>query len=117
LDNHVIPKLNYQLPSLFDYVDWQDKENGGISDRPDNAVDIYHTYFGVAGLICFLNCLIFIIRTSDSIEDVSELEFQNCSLNDLPETGLSLMEYPGVKPMDPAYALPLDVVNRIFLRK
>ncbi|KAF7095315.1 hypothetical protein CFC21_097513 [Triticum aestivum] len=57
----------------------QDKENGGISDRPDNAVDIYHTYFGVAGL--------------------------------------SLMEYPGVKPMDPAYALPLDVVNRIFLTK
>jgi len=57
----------------------QDKETGGISDRPDNAVDIYHTYFGVAGL--------------------------------------SLMEYPGVKPMDPAYALPLDVVNRIFLRK
>uniref|UniRef100_A0A453RKB8 Geranylgeranyl transferase type-2 subunit beta n=2 Tax=Aegilops tauschii TaxID=37682 RepID=A0A453RKB8_AEGTS len=57
----------------------QDKENGGISDRPDNAVDIYHTYFGVAGL--------------------------------------SLMEYPGVKPIDPAYALPLDVVNRIFLTK
>ncbi|PVH37179.1 hypothetical protein PAHAL_6G262600 [Panicum hallii] len=57
----------------------QDKDNGGISDRPDNAVDIYHTYFGVAGL--------------------------------------SLMEYPGVKPMDPAYALPLDVVNRIFMRK
>ncbi|XP_066352514.1 geranylgeranyl transferase type-2 subunit beta 1-like isoform X3 [Miscanthus floridulus] len=57
----------------------QDKENGGISDRPDNAVDIYHTYFGIAGL--------------------------------------SLMEYPGVKPLDPAYALPLDVVNRIFLKK
>ncbi|VAI86088.1 unnamed protein product [Triticum turgidum subsp. durum] len=57
----------------------QDKENGGISDRPDNAVDIYHTYFGVAGL--------------------------------------SLTEYPGVKPIDPAYALPLDVVNRIFLTK
>ncbi|XBH99561.1 hypothetical protein VPH35_128851 [Triticum aestivum] len=61
------------------YLHWQDKENGGISDRPDNAVDIYHTYFGVAGL--------------------------------------SLMEYPGVKPIDPAYALPLDVVNRIFLTK
>ncbi|KAG2592059.1 hypothetical protein PVAP13_5NG524400 [Panicum virgatum] len=28
----------------------QDKENGGISDRPDNAIDTYHTYFGVAGL-------------------------------------------------------------------
>jgi prenyltransferase beta subunit len=31
-------------------IHWQDKENGGISDRPDNAVDIYHTYFGVAGI-------------------------------------------------------------------
>jgi prenyltransferase beta subunit len=35
----------------------------------------------------------------------------------LLETGLSLMEYPRVKPMDPAYALPLDVVHRVFLRK
>lgn len=27
----------------------QDTENGGISDRPDDAVDVYHTYFGIAG--------------------------------------------------------------------
>jgi len=32
-------------------------------------------------------------------------------------TGLSLLEYPGVKPIDPAYALPVDVVNRIFFTK
>ncbi|RWW60716.1 hypothetical protein BHE74_00032272 [Ensete ventricosum] len=32
-------------------------------------------------------------------------------------TGLSLMEYPGLKSIDPAYALPVDVVNRIFFRK
>ncbi|KAF7807115.1 geranylgeranyl transferase type-2 subunit beta 1-like [Senna tora] len=57
-------------------LDCQDTENGGISDRPDDAVDVFHTYFGVAGL--------------------------------------SLLEYPGVKPIDPAYALPVDVVNRIF---
>ncbi|CAA2993635.1 geranylgeranyl transferase type-2 subunit beta 1-like [Olea europaea subsp. europaea] len=30
-------------------LDCQDKENGGISDRPDDAVDVFHTYFGVAG--------------------------------------------------------------------
>ena len=54
-------------------------ENGGISDRPDDAVDIYHTYFGVAGL--------------------------------------SLLEFPGVKPIDPAYALPVHVVNQIFFSK
>ncbi|XP_020257951.1 geranylgeranyl transferase type-2 subunit beta 1-like isoform X1 [Asparagus officinalis] len=57
----------------------QDKENGGISDKPNYAVDVFHTYFGVAGL--------------------------------------SLMEYPGLKSIDPAYALPVDVVNRIFFGK
>ncbi|CAN4086598.1 unnamed protein product [Withania somnifera] len=58
-------------------LDCQDKVNGGISDRPDDAVDVFHTYFGVAGL--------------------------------------SLLEYPGIKPIDPAYALPVDVVNRVML--
>ncbi|KAG8655694.1 hypothetical protein MANES_04G060700v8 [Manihot esculenta] len=67
---------------MIDRVHWinkekLDKDNGGISDRPDDAVDVFHTYFGVAGL--------------------------------------SLLEYPGVKAIDPAYALPVDVVNRIFL--
>nr|XP_027122959.1 geranylgeranyl transferase type-2 subunit beta 1-like isoform X2 [Coffea arabica]XP_027122960.1 geranylgeranyl transferase type-2 subunit beta 1-like isoform X2 [Coffea arabica] len=57
-------------------LDCQDKENGGISDQPEDAVDVFHTYFGVAGL--------------------------------------SLLEYPGLKAIDPAYALPVDVVNRIF---
>lgn len=33
----------------------------------------------------------------------------------LVDAGLSLVEYPGVKPIDPAYALPVDVVNRIIL--
>lgn len=33
-------------------LDCQDVENGGISDRPDDAVDVYHTYFGVAGIYC-----------------------------------------------------------------
>ncbi|XP_065862821.1 geranylgeranyl transferase type-2 subunit beta 1-like isoform X4 [Euphorbia lathyris] len=54
----------------------QDTEKGGISDRPDDAVDVFHTYFGVAGL--------------------------------------SLLEYPGVKPIDPAYALPVQVINKTF---
>ncbi|KAF3505469.1 hypothetical protein F2Q69_00000493 [Brassica cretica] len=60
-------------------LDCQDLENGGISDRPEDAVDIYHTYFGVARL--------------------------------------SPLEYRGVKAIDPAYALPADVINRIILSK
>ena len=35
----------------------QDMENGGISDRPDDAVDVYHTYFGVAGNYMLHYCL------------------------------------------------------------
>lgn len=35
----------------------QDMENGGISDRPDDAVDVYHTYFGVAGKYMLHDCL------------------------------------------------------------
>ncbi|KAG7531003.1 PFTB repeat [Arabidopsis suecica] len=57
----------------------QDMDNGGISDRPNYAVDIFHTYFGVAGL--------------------------------------SLLEYPGVKTIDPAYALPVHVTNQILFTK
>lgn len=32
----------------------------------------------------------------------------------LVDAGLSLLEYPGLKATDPAYALPVDVVDRIF---
>ena len=53
---------------------------GGISDRPNNMADVFHTYFGIAAL--------------------------------------SLLEYPtatAFKPIDPMYALPLDVVERLRL--
>ncbi|KAH0773333.1 hypothetical protein KY290_010470 [Solanum tuberosum] len=72
---------------MIDRVHWIDKEKlakfildcqkGGISDRPDDAVDVFHTYFGVAGL--------------------------------------SLLEYSGLRPIDPAYALPVSVVNKVIL--
>ncbi|TXG53851.1 hypothetical protein EZV62_019107 [Acer yangbiense] len=35
----------------------------------------------------------------------------------LPDVGLSLPGYPGLKAVDPAYALPVDVVNRFFFGK
>ena len=28
----------------------QDGDKGGISDRPDDETDVFHTFFGVAGL-------------------------------------------------------------------
>lgn len=29
---------------------YQDPDAGGIADRPDNVSDVYHTFFGCAGL-------------------------------------------------------------------
>ena len=28
----------------------QDEEEGGISDQPEDMADVYHTFFGIAGL-------------------------------------------------------------------
>ncbi|KAK0731804.1 terpenoid cyclases/protein prenyltransferase alpha-alpha toroid [Lasiosphaeris hirsuta] len=54
----------------------QDPENGGISDRPGDMVDVWHTLFGL--------------------------------------TGLSLLEYPGLEPVDEVYCLPKSTTERIL---
>lgn len=54
----------------------QDEDGGGISDRPEDMVDVYHTFFGIAGL--------------------------------------SLMGHPGLKDIDPVFALPAEVVKRVM---
>ena len=70
-------------------LDWIDKQAlkrfilacqdtaGGIADKPGNVPDVFHTFFGVAGL--------------------------------------SLLGEPGLKPVDAAYALPLDVLQPLGL--
>ena len=57
----------------------QDEEDGGISDRPEDMADVYHTFFGIAGL--------------------------------------SLMGYSGLRAIDPTYALPVEVVQRLRSRQ
>ncbi len=38
-------------PALRDFIlRCQDGAKGGISDRPDDEADVFHTFFGVAGL-------------------------------------------------------------------
>lgn len=31
-------------------LECQDEDNGGIADRPGDVADVFHTFFGVAGL-------------------------------------------------------------------
>jgi geranylgeranyl transferase type-2 subunit beta len=60
-------------------LDAQDGEKGGIADRPSDEPDVFHTFFGVAGL--------------------------------------SLLGFEGLRRIDPTYALPADVVQRMGLRE
>lgn len=41
--------INYEKLTEF-ILKCQDEKKGGISDRPENEVDVFHTVFGVAGL-------------------------------------------------------------------
>ena len=63
----------------------QDGDDGGIADRPDDACDVFHTFFGISGL-----SLLGHLHT----DQMSTLAFR-C--------------------IDPVYALPTDVVKRLKL--
>ncbi|AJV96810.1 BAD_collapsed_G0058050.mRNA.1.CDS.1 [Saccharomyces cerevisiae] len=41
--------INYEKLTEF-ILKCQDEKKGGISDRPENEVDVFHTVFGIAGL-------------------------------------------------------------------
>jgi geranylgeranyl transferase type-2 subunit beta len=69
-------------------VKCQDKDDGGISDRPGNMADIFHTYFGICGLLL----LGYFGRQPDA------------------------ERYAAFDNIDPTYALPTKVVKRLGLK-
>lgn len=48
----MLGKLHWiDSPALIKFIlRCQDSQNGGISDRPGDMVDVFHTVFGIAGL-------------------------------------------------------------------
>ncbi|CAB9522575.1 transferase type-2 subunit beta [Seminavis robusta] len=64
----------------------QDDEDGGIADRPDDMADIFHTFFGISGL----------------------------SL--LGHLHAAIPECAPFRQIDPVYALPTDVVQKLGLQ-
>lgn len=58
-------------------LECQDPVKGGVSDRPGMLTDVFHTYFGIAGL--------------------------------------SLLGYPDLNQIDPVYALPTRIVEKLNL--
>lgn len=67
----------------------QDPDDGGIADRPGNVADVFHTFFGVAGL-----ALLGYFDGKDGSEG----------------------RYAHYRPIDPVYALPADIVAELGLK-
>jgi len=93
---------NISALSILGKVDWinrdklaqyilkcQDVEDGGIADRPEDMADVFHTFFGIGGL-----SLLGHLHQADLV---------------LPEEGISY------RPIDPLYALPTDIVQKLKL--
>lgn len=88
--------------SILGRVDWirgdklaafilkcQDDDDGGIADRPGDMVDVFHTFFGIAGL-----SLVGVLHDSNGMIEGGD-------------------QY---RMIDPVYALPTDVVQKLGLR-
>lgn len=76
----------------------QDADEGGISDRPGNMADIFHTFFGIAGLM--------LLHFFDGKDDSVLLEVAEGAV---PRSAAAF------ESIDPTYALPVSVVKRLNL--
>lgn len=86
----IIGKVNWiDTDALASFIcACQDVEDGGISDRPGNMSDVFHTFFGIAGL----------------------------SLLGWFENNQKGTEYSQFKKVDAVFALPVEVVERLQLK-
>eukprot|EP01033_Poteriospumella_lacustris_P009205 gene9206-6620_t len=75
------------VQKLADFIlQCQDKDDGGISDRPGNMPDIFHTFFGICGLLLLRH-------------------FDEHPL----DAGITMVD------VDPTYALPRRIVEQLGL--
>ncbi len=77
--------------------------DGGISDRPGDMPDVFHTFFGIAGL-SLLGTLhetgsLNVVRNSERVDGDNEREQEH-----------------SFRMIDPVYALPTDVVQKLGLK-
>ena len=94
-------------PKLATFIlQCQDTDDGGIADRPDDMPDVFHTFFGLAGL----SLLGYLHGTSVGDGAVGGAEPAEAAAAPLPP-----LPPPPCRSIDPVYALPTDVVQRLNL--
>ncbi|XVF66935.1 hypothetical protein PTKIN_Ptkin10aG0080100 [Pterospermum kingtungense] len=103
-------------------------KSGGLNGRPEKLPDVCYSWWVLSSLI-----LIDRVHWIDKEKLVKFIldcqDVENGGISDRPNdavdvfhtyfgvAGLSLLEYPGLKAIDPAYALPVNVINRIFFSR
>jgi geranylgeranyl transferase type-2 subunit beta len=70
---------------LAQYIAHCQDDDGGIADAPGNLGDIFHTFFGI------------------------------CGLSLMSYFDASVPEYASFRRVDPTYALPVDIVEKLGL--
>ena len=90
-------------------VDCQDADDGGIADRPGNMADIFHTFFGISGL-----SLMGYFSVTENNENNGNNIKNDLNVND---KGTSSTHYERYKEIDPTYALPRHLVEKLGLVK
>ena len=105
----------------------QDHDDGGIADRPGNVADVFHTFFGIAGL-SLLGYFDDDAAADDDDDDDDDDPGKLCNKNDDvggrksndDDVGRRRRRrkkeaYSQYRDVDPVYALPVDVVERLGL--
>jgi len=89
----------------------QDTEAGGISDRPGNYVDVFHTNFGICGTAGGL------ASHTEKWASTPPDHSHACGCSTVLAAGLSLLGYDGLRPVNPVYCMRQDIIDRCGLGK
>ncbi|PIA42544.1 hypothetical protein AQUCO_02000177v1 [Aquilegia coerulea] len=100
-------------------------QSGGMNGRPEKLPDVCYSWWVLSSLI-LIDRVHWIDKAKLARFILGCQDKENGGISDRPDdavdvfhtyfgvAGLSLLEYPGLKAIDPAYALPVDVINKIF---
>lgn len=100
-------------------------KSGGLNGRPEKLADVCYSWWVLSSLT-IIERAHWIDREKLKTFILDCQDKEHGGISDRPDdavdvfhtffgiAGLSLLEYPGLKPIDPAYALPVHVVDRLF---
>jgi prenyltransferase beta subunit len=92
----------------------QDTVDGGIADRPDDMADVFHTFFGIAGLslLGHLHRADQVVVDTGSNNSIDHSATTSTTLTNTPSSSTNRFPFRSI---DPIYALPTDICQQLKL--